>query len=254
MDDPRLLTPPTETQPIFRLAIAPSSRGLLLGGTGTGKSTLLKQLMLMWIAVPGRRLLIIDSKPRWRATNRANGLSAKWIYRGWDHGDEFPNSILATNMDEFRYVWKAFPKFAVIAQSDEDMEFLAAAAAFVYNAAKRSKTKVLIAVDETMDHFSIGAAPLAKSGRIWQRLARSGRELGIAVLYASQRSKQIPISIIEEISYLFLFRIDYVEDIDRLRAMGIPKDLLPPRRDFIFNYWRKSIRSRIWGPFKVSHP
>ena len=245
---------PQPIPPIFRLAIAESSRGLLLGGTGVGKSTLSKQLMLMWMARPKRRLLIVDSKPRWRGTFRANGFSARWMYRGWDHGDEFPNSVVCTNMQEFKYAWTAYPKFAIIVQDDEDLAFLAEAAAYVYQWAKRHKEKVLVVVDETMDHFTIGAAPKVKAGHIWARLARSGRELGIAVLYCSQRSKQIPISIIEEISYLFLFRLDFEEDMDRLRAMSIPRALVPPKTDRIFKYWRKSLRTKIWGPLRVRLP
>ncbi len=229
----------------------PSTRGLLIGGTGVGKSTLAKQLLLIWIQTPKRRLVIFDSKPRWKGERLLNGTSAKGLYRGWKHGEIFPGSIVIRSVNEFIAAWKMYPNFPLIVQEEEDMNVHAQCAKIAYEYAKRSEEDVMLYVDETMDHFTESARPRSKFGGIWARVARSGRELGIGALFATQRSRMIPVQIMEEMSYLFLYQLDYEEDMARMRAMGIPRNMHPPNRVHLFYYWRKSNRRKIWGPYKL---
>lgn len=185
----------------------------------------------------------------------AQGRSTRSIYKGWAHGDVIPDSVLVTDLDDFKMAWDLYGhKFAIVVQNDEDMAVHADIATFIYNWSKNHKDVILLYVDEMMDHFREGGAPIAKAGTIWGRIARSGRELGIGILFGAQRSKRMSISLIEELKFLFLFRLDYEEDVDRLRAMGLPRSVVMPTQDHVFVYWNKRQRTKIWGPFKLRLP
>lgn len=208
-----------------------------------------KELMLIWLEQK-RRLVILDSKPRWRGEILTNSLPAKRLYRGMNHGDVLAGSVVVRNMDEFIAAWKYHPERPIIVQSDIDMDLHAAAATYVYEASKKEKRPVLIYIDETMDHFYPSGQPIStKLGRIYGRICRSGRELGLAALFASQRTKSIPVSIMEEMSYLFLFEIDFDQDLARLKEMGIKGDI-PSPKDHSFFYYRRA-EKKFYGPFKL---
>jgi len=74
------------------MAISPSSRHLIAGQTNSGKSTIAGELLTDWVR-KGRRLVIFDTKPRWKAEYLPNGMSASRRYRGWTLGEPFLNSI-----------------------------------------------------------------------------------------------------------------------------------------------------------------
>jgi len=75
-----------------RIAIPPGSRYLIVGQTGSGKSTLAGVLLTDWVR-KGRRLVMFDAKPRWKAEFLPNGMPASRRYRGWTLGEPFLNYI-----------------------------------------------------------------------------------------------------------------------------------------------------------------
>jgi hypothetical protein len=70
----------------------------------------------------------------------------------------------------------------------------------------------------------------------------SGRGKGVVFLGAAQRPRWFPVEILTECSKLYLFQMDFEEDMEHLRNMGIPKDLVPPNQDFAFRYFNKKPR------------
>src|SRR5215467_10056494 len=72
--------------------LEPGQRGVCIGQTGCGKSTLSTELVRRFLRdYPKSRVLIIDSKPRYRATHRVNGWSLH--YPKWAKGDTIQGSI-----------------------------------------------------------------------------------------------------------------------------------------------------------------
>lgn len=225
----------------------PSKRYLLIGGTGTGKSTLANVMLLNWKTKnPKSILIILDSKPRWRGELNINHLSAKSMYRGMTHGETFPDSMVVSDAKEFDIAWKQYRKrYTIIVQNDLDMDLHGYVANYVYTASKREKTPILVYVDETMDHFQPSTQPRSKTfGYAFTRICRSGRELGIAAIFASQRTKSIPVSIVEEMSELFLFRLDFEEDLKRLKEMGVTGDIPKPNGHKFYIFKREN---RKWS-------
>lgn len=223
-----------------------SKRYLLIGGTGTGKSTLANVMLLNWKKKKNHILVILDSKPRWRGELTINHLPAKGMYRGMTHGETFPDSMVVSDSKEFDIAWKQYrSKYTIIVQNDLDMDLHAWVANYIYTAAKREKKPILIYLDETMDHFQPSTQPRSKAfGYAFTRICRSGRELGIAAIFASQRTKSIPVSIVEEMSELFLFRLDFEEDLKRLKEMGVTGDIPKPNGHKFYIFKREN---RKWS-------
>lgn len=66
-------------------------RCLLVGKTRSGKSTLaLAALNELLDSNPTMELIIVDTKPHFRASHQINGLKADVLYRNWTKGDYFP--------------------------------------------------------------------------------------------------------------------------------------------------------------------
>lgn len=76
------------------------------------------------------------------------------------------------------------------------------------------------------------------------RSARAGRERGVSLLFASQRVKGIPIQIVSEMTKLYGFGLDVVDDQKRLEDFGYPYRKYPlPDDNYIFRYWDKTHRN-----------
>jgi hypothetical protein len=96
-----------------------------------------------------------------------------------------------------------------------------------------------ICVDELADFYEISR----RSGTgIFTQAARSGRELNIALFAASQRPSYIPTVVMTECDRLYLFQLDYKEDMKKVYSMGVPQDVRVPSVDHSFFYWDKFLR------------
>lgn len=221
-------------------------RGLAVGGVGTGKSTVCEALIQEALdRVPDLRVLILDSKPRFRAEFQSNGLLARIRYRKWDHGTFIGDSIALSgkHMDKaLKDVWRQGARVA-IAQSlrgaidvPELGELLRAAESF-YNEARASEPRLLYA-DELMDFFSVGGHPVARNPALL-RVHKNGRERGLSGLYATQRTKGIPRIFPQEANKLFLFQLRNEEDVENLADFGNPGVLLEkvPTQNHVFWFY-----------------
>jgi len=237
-----------------RIAIPPGSRYLIVGQTGSGKSTLAGVLLTDWVR-KGRRLVIFDTKPRWKAEYLANGMSASRRYRGWTLGEPFPNSISVTTWDEWVAARSRLGERTIIVQTligePTDLDLHAAVAVDVWRTAGRVRTPTLYYLDETMDHFRPGTTPWAQEGWIWSQVCRAGRELGVAACFSTQRPTSIPLSILQETTQLALFSISDNRDMRRLWEIGFPRGRESPERLHEFVLWRSIDKRRVWGPFRL---
>lgn len=222
-----------------------TDRGLALGGTGVGKSTVCEELIDTAMNDHAKlQVLILDTKPRFRAQWELNGTSAAKRYKNWDHGAPIANSY-AINLDDptfgFANAWKLGARIT-IAQSDNAADFgRILEAAEVFYAGARASVPRLIYADEVMDFFTMQGRAV---GNNWVLLksARAGRERGLGCLYASQRAKGIPLQLVQELSQLYLFMLDNVYDIEQLvKVGGVPADIVEyiPEDPYDFYYWNR---------------
>lgn len=240
---------------LSRLAVPTNGRALLVGMTGTGKSTLGERLISLWLTQHGQRarVLIIDSKPRFRGELDVSGLPAGYRYRRWAHGSPMSGSYVLDVRDpkrEMAQVWRLGGRVA-IAQGDlSTLPWLRWAAETFYHESS-AKYRNLVYYDELADFF--GASGVARAGDPALKIIRSGRERGVAFLGATQRPKGVPKSALTELSSLYYFGCAYDDDAEHLREMGYPDEIdntLFRREPFAF-YFYSHARPADAGYYRV---
>lgn len=237
------------------IEIMQRERGLVLGGVDTGKSTLCDQLGTAfdarYAAKQGRRL-ILDSKPRYRAQWLVNGRSAAKRYKGWSHGQAVPGSVVVDDPADLDLAWKTGARVVIvqrIGERDDPIPRLVNAAERFLASSKANRPQ-LAQLDETLDFFHGNGAPRGGGGDAIVQLARAGRERGTAVLYASQRTRGIPATLMAELSKAYVLRVDSKPDLKRLAEMGMP-DFEPVDVPHAFHYWTKQDYRTVYGPMRL---
>ncbi len=216
-------TDPTR-QLLDHIALPEASRGLCVGMTGCGKSTLAEKLIAHWLDTYGAkaRVLIIDSKPRFRAEKRLDDWSARSYYKNWKYGAPMPGSVrldLKHTDGELRAAFRRGYRVA-IAQGDlSSLPWLRFAVDRFY-AQGNAKYQQLLYVDELADFYS--SSGLTSLGDPTLKVIRSGREKGVAFLGSTQRPKGIPKSVLTELTNMYFFRTAFRQDVEHLQEMGFP--------------------------------
>lgn len=232
------------TRVTFRdMALKKKERGLAIGGTGTGKSTLNAQNRQAFLsAYPSSRIFLADTKPRFRAEWDLNGFSAAWRYRKWDKEEsEFvPGSYrlpLNNPLAEMKAVWKLGGR-VVIAQVEHIEELWKVSNALrVFYESWRATPERLAEIDEAADFFERGFSD--PMGRPILEIARKGRERNVAMQAGSQRPRGLVKALLTEMTKLYLFELDSKEDVKHLKDMGLPGDAVSPDRHYVYYFFDK---------------
>lgn len=232
---------------------AGGDRGFVAGGSGCGKSTLVTPLLLDFsrrYRAQGGRVLILDTKPRFRAQWLLTGSSAGRLYKSWGHGQAIPGSVLVHTPADLDNAWRLGYRIAIAqGEADSDVPRLLKIAERFHRQARKGRPQLAV-VDEVMDFYHANGAPRGGSNII-KRIVRAGRERGEASLIGSQRTKGIDPQIMEEMNRLYAFRLDAKADRVRYQEMGAP-DFPIPEDDFLFMYWYKKDRKTVYGPLTLA--
>jgi energy-coupling factor transporter ATP-binding protein EcfA2 len=230
-----------------------SDRAILVGASGTGKSTLARYLLEEWRKdYPKSRVMVVDTKPRWRGTIMPDGGSPKKLYSRMAKGDEIKGAVVLSDMADWPLAWDkdTNPSQTVIVQRVQQgwkdrkatqMATVSFALACMerFYATASAHTTSLTYTDEGHDFFSPNGT--ARGSDIIQRSYRAGREIGLTSLTGFQRPVGLNLQMMTELSYLALFRINYEKDARRLVEYGWPLGTGPPTYDeqFQFKLWRE---------------
>lgn len=237
-----------------------TDRMLILGATGTGKSTLAEAIIADSVRhYRDLRVLILDSKPRFRAEYETSGMSASWRYRRQAHGTSpLPGSIALPIKDPARGLsdaWRFDGRIAIAqapkgADDLETLYRLLETASRFFDQARADRPQLLY-VDEVMDFFYLNGSPIGKDMTILQTV-RAGRELGIGGMFATQRPRGIPAQLLQESNALALFWLRNVEDVERLEDFSLPNgpELMPRSNNRSF-YFFDHERPRIAGTYRL---
>ena len=159
--------------------------------------------------------------------------------------------------EELAIAWASGARCAIAQISDDEnrragiVRLLDVAATFLRGSSPNRPQ--LLVVDECMDFYSANGQP-AGGNDVFVRTARAGRERGTAMLVCTQRTFGIPAQLMEELTKLYLFRLDYHADVKRLWEMGAPRSIEPPDEERVFLYWTKMAYRKVWGPYTLDLP
>jgi hypothetical protein len=243
--------------------IGQAERGLFVGTTRTGKSTLGAVLLDNWVQRDTNSLtLLVDPKPRFKAQYDQTGLPAAWRYRSWRKGTTIPHSYRlqpganGTDLARLFEIARAnTPKnrgAVIIAQPSGHhiaswYPWLNYCIHEFYGLANKKRWLYLY-VDELLAFLR--ASRSLHTGVI--QVITAGGERGIGFLGGTQRPRWIAVEAMTELTKLYLFRIDTWLDLKHLREMGLPPTFRAPDEDHIFNYFDKHTRHVLTT--KLSEP
>jgi hypothetical protein len=187
---------------ISEIAPGKGDRALIIGGTRSGKSTLMDHFMRHIVTErPQVQILLLDTKPRFRTEierygpqNRLTRSSHKH-YKDWESGPVIPQSTkvnihLEKPLERF---WREDDKSRIaVAQSELPTERgrLLEIADDWYNVRLRKSDRVL-AVDELLDHYHRNSLSIHAARDVPLKVVRAGGERGFGALYGAQRPKRI---------------------------------------------------------------
>ena len=230
-----------------------SDRALLVGTSGSGKSTLAEHWLTRFRAdVPNARIMVVDTKPRWRAESLADGTSPRRTYARMAKGDTIRGSMALSQMADWPLVWDhdVNPSQTVIVQRiqrdwrDRSATGLATLAFAIecmerFFGTQHVRRPSLLYVDEGHDFFT--STGQARGSDVIQRCYRAGRELGLTTVTGFQRPIGMNLQLMTELNVCALFHIDYAKDVRRLYDMGWPQNVGPPSevQEHCFRLWRK---------------
>lgn len=228
-------------------ALQPGQRGVCIGQTGCGKSTLSTELVRRFLKEnPDSRVLIIDSKPRYRATHKRTGLHL--FYPKWAKGDTIQGSVAVYDADSVMPAYR-FTRCVVLqslrpnAREVDDFEEKAFEATRKLFRSSHESSPTLLYVDEYYDLITGGGLSGHTDRRVLQ-VIRAGRERYMSALISTQRPRSIPLPTLTEATKYYIFTLEYEEDIDYMRKHGPKLSVSPHGYDFVF-YERLSGGQRI---------
>lgn len=236
-------------------------RAIICGGTRSGKSSLaagspsvpFERSLIYDFAhrYKKSRILIVDTKPRFRAQWTADGRGARRVYRKWRYGQPIPDSVLVAPAvkGDLERAWRRGN--VAICQGTANDATLIAYTMHEFLDSADGKIPLLMYVDEAMDFYGPTGLPLPRTGNPILQAMRAGGERNVSELIATQRAKFISGQLWELLERLYLFRLELPGDMKRIQEMGVPPGLTAPDENHIFKYFSKLERKKVFGPYKI---
>jgi energy-coupling factor transporter ATP-binding protein EcfA2 len=187
---------------ISEIAPRKGERALIIGGTRSGKSTLMDHFMQHIVKErPNVQILLLDTKPRFRTEVERYGPQNRFArdssnhYKDWESGPVIPGSVRVDIHREkpLERFWRDDDRCRIaVAQTELPTERarLLEIADDWYNIRQRKSDRVL-AVDELLDHYHRNSLSIRADRDVPLKVVRAGGERGFGGLYGAQRPKRV---------------------------------------------------------------
>lgn len=225
--------------------IAPrrAERVVVTGGTRSGKSCLTDWFMRYLVGgYPNMDIMLLDTKPRFRAEKTTMGRDAKRFYASWRKGPLVPSSV-RIDLESSYPMRRAFSddRRIAIVQSprpsgstvEERERILDIAYDWWTNGAK-GRPRFIIA-DEGMHFYRKNGYSIIPKKNLFQEVAQVGGELDTGMIFETQLLRGIDSMILDHLSRLYAYYLRDKRDIERLYEIGIPKPYDQPSDDYFFH-------------------
>lgn len=180
-------------------------------------------------------MLIVDSKPRYRATHHING--RKVNYKNWAKGDTIRDSVAVYSAEALKQAYR-FTRCCIMqslyANGDDvpNFELSATRAARWLFKSSHKDSPTLYVIDEWYDLLTGALAGIADRNLL--RVLRAGRERYMAALINTQRPKSIPLPTLTEATKFAIFTLEYEDDVKYMRKHGPQLTLNPHGHSFVW--------------------
>lgn len=198
---------------------------VLIGGTGTGKTSVAKELIKQFDIQSDSTIpvYIIDSK----LSGDFKEFTAKGVGVHY-FGDDIPPLFNKKGQGNF-IVWTP--------DSDNKQmydEFFEA----VYMNGRHNDVPALILVDELSSIAPTGFPPV-----YYNTIIKQGRSMKLGIISISQVSRYIPVSMSSQLTHLFIFRLNSSKDIKKLSDDfgSFAKNNIPDRHGFFYRDLKEPI-------------
>lgn len=222
----------------------------MIGASRSGKSVLIDHLIRWYVqGSRKRRVLVADTKPRFRAEETPHGFSASRYYKNWAPAPVTPGSVrldLGKNKP-LKGIWQRYTIAMAQVDALESVPLVQDTIRQFFDEANVRDHDQLVVVDEMGDFYLPNGYPRGGRDEI-TRTQRAGGELGIGTLLASQRAKGIPIQALSEAGVVILFQQNFTKELDRLRECGYPGGIAAPTAadpKGTFLFWRRGMPAPV---------
>lgn len=215
-------------------------RVIILGSSRSGKSVVADHIHFNIVKMrPAAEILVLDTKPRYRAEIERYGPGMKLVrnadhhYTHWEKGPTIPGSYRhdINNPNMKAYWGPKDPCRTVILQTERDHErgqILELADTHWFEVRKKGADRIL-RVNEMLDFYYGNGVCLNSRHNVPLKVNRAGGERGFSGIYESQRTRGMPLQLIEEATMILLFHLKYEDDMKFLWQNGVPRDVFPPK-------------------------
>jgi hypothetical protein len=245
--------------------IAPgrAERVVVTGGTRSGKSCLSDFFMRYLVGLmASMEILLLDTKPRFRAEKTVNGRDAARFYPSWRKAPIIPQSV-RIDLEADRPMQRAFRngRIAVLQSArpggsthEERLRILDIAHGW-WSHRSNGNPRFVIA-DEGMHFYTKSGWSINTKQNLFQEIAQTGGELDTGMIFETQLLRGIDSMILDHLSALYAFYLRDIRDIKRLWELGIPKSYQQPEDDYNFHLIRARPGGRlsIWENLSIDLP
>lgn len=220
-----------------------AARVVVAGGTRCGKSCLTDwQIRYLIRKLPKVEILLLDTKPRFRAQYTPMGFAAASHYKKWRKGPVVPGSVRVDleSSNPMRRVFRDDRRIAIMQSSSAGGSTPAERLLILHTAYdwwrhRSNANPRFVVADEGMHFYRKNGYCIDSATDLFHEVSQTGGELDTGMIFETQLLRGIDSMILDHVSDFYAYYMRDERDIKRLYEIGVPKPYQQPEEDYAFN-------------------